>query len=288
MKLLRRSLAAAAILLIVVYAGAIVWLVSHETRLVFEAGQPLGDLRPQPPFEQIDARGNNPSVGLAWVMRTAAAPETRPWVLFLHGNASTIGSRLNILHYERLRSLGLNVLAPEYRGYGGVAGVPSEAGLDADARAAYDLLRGPMSVPPERIVVYGWSLGSGVAVDLASQVTPAAVILEGAPDSIAAIGQERYPFFPVRMLIRNPFDSILKIDRVRAPKLFLHSPDDAIVPIADGRKLFDAAPQPKQWTEVSGGHIHASETDPNFFPAIAAFLKGIGSMGDRTPMAAGR
>ena len=120
MKLLRRSLAAAAILLIVVYAGAIVWLVSHETRLVFEAGQPLGDLRPQPPFEQIDARGNNPSVGLAWVMRTAAAPETRPWVIFLHGNASTIGSRLNILHYERLRSLGLNVLAPEYRGYGGV------------------------------------------------------------------------------------------------------------------------------------------------------------------------
>ena len=105
-------------------------------------------------------------------------------------------------------------------------------------------------------------------------MTPAAVVLEGAPDSIAAIGQERYPFFPVRMLIRNPFDSILKIDRVRAPKLFLHSPDDAIVPIADGRKLFDAAPQPKQWTEVTW-RTHPCERDrPEFLPGDRSVSEG--------------
>jgi len=197
----------------------------------------------------------------------------RPWVIFLHGNASTIASRLNILHYDRLVQLGVNVFAPEYRGYGGVEGVPTEAGIEADAQTAYDYLRGELHAKPARIIIYGWSLGSAVAVDLASRVQEAAVVLEGAPASIVAIGQQQYPYFPIRLIIRNPFESISKINRIGSPVLFLHSREDAVIPFAEGRRLFDAAPQPKQFVEVSGGHVYACERDPQFFPAIRRFLE---------------
>ena len=253
----------------VCYGVAILWLVSQETRLVFQAGRPLGESRPTFPYTQVDIPRADGSRQFAWAMEH---PEARAWILFLHGNSATIASRVNIARYRELRALGLNVLAPEYRGFAGLPGVPTEAGLDADARAAFDYLTGPRGVSPTRVVIYGWSLGSAVAVDLASQVDEAAVILEGAPASIVAIGQQRYPFFPIRLLIRNPFESIARIGQVGSPLLFLHSPEDTVVPIAEGRRLFDAAPVPKQFVEVSGGHVHASERDPQFFPAVRSFL----------------
>ena len=110
-------------------------------------------------------------------------------------------------------------------------------------------------------------------MDLASRVQEGAVVLEGAPASIVAIGQQQYPYFPIRLLIRNPFESINKIDRIGSPVLFLHSREDAVVPFGEGRRLFDAAPQPKQFVEVSGGHVYACERDPQFFPAIRRFLE---------------
>lgn len=261
---LPRALAAVLLLLVVAYAGAMIWLVTNETRLVFEPGATLGDRRPAEPL-QVD--------GNTWLMRTATSSETHPWVVFLHGNASTIASRMNILHYERLRELGLNVIVREYRGYGGVPGVPTESGMFEDAISAYVYLRQHEHVDPQRIVIYGWSLGSAVAVTLAASVEESAVILEGAPASVVEIGQQRYPLFPIRLLIRNPFESIRRIERIGSPVLFLHSPEDTVIPIAEGRRLFEAAPPPKQFVEVSGGHVYASEKDPRFFPAIQSFLR---------------
>lgn len=264
------------LLAVVGYAGAMVWLVTQETRLVFQAGAPLGDRRPARPYQQADwtdGEGSQAHGARAWVMPAGADAGSRPWVVFLHGNASNMASRMNIVHYEQLRQLGLNVFAPEYRGFGGLDGVPSERGLAEDARSAYEYLRRHEHADPRRVIIYGWSLGSAVAVHLASHVDEAALILEGAPASIVAIGQRRYPFFPIRLLIRNPFESIARIDKIGSPILFLHSPDDAVIPIDEGRRLFDAAPQPKQFVEVTGGHVYASEKDPRFFPAIRAFLQ---------------
>ena len=270
---MKRLLAGLGIVAILAYVGALVWLVSQETTMIFEPGRPLGDLRPRIPFEEvfIDAEsGRQP----AWIIRAASAPTAgRPWVIYFHGNDANIATRLNILHYERLAGLGLNVIAPEYRGYAGLNGIPTEDGLNRDARAAYDYLRRELRADPRQIVIYGWSLGSAVAVSLAAQVDEAATVLEGAPASIVDIGAERYPFFPIRWVIRNPFDSIDRIARVGSPLLFLHSPDDTIVPIAEGRRLFEAAPPPKQFVEVSGGHVYASERDPRFFDAVGAFLR---------------
>lgn len=273
---MKRLVTGLAIAAITAYAAAMVWLVSQETNLVFRAHRPLGDLRPALPFEEvrIDAEtGAQP----AWIVRaTASSPgasDTRPWVIYFHGNDANIASRLNILHYEQLAKLGLNVIAPEYRGFAGLHGTPSEEGLAHDARAAYDYLRHQLRVEPRRIVIYGWSLGSAVAVTLASQADEGAVVLEGAPASIVDIGAQRYPFFPIRWLIRNPFESIVRISSVGSPLLFLHSPEDTIVPIAEGRRLFAAAAPPKQFVEVSGGHVYASEKDPRFFNAVATFLR---------------
>ena len=196
------------------------------------------------------------------------------WVLFLHGNGATVASRVNISHYRQLRELGTSILAPEYRGFAGLDGVPSEASLHADARASYQSLRDRLHVPVDRLVIYGWSLGSAVAVDLASEVPSAAVILEGAPASLVDIGHRRYPFFPIRLLMRNPFDSISKVDRIRAPMLFIHSPEDVVIPIDEGRRLFAAARGEKTFVEVRGGHVDSADTDPSvFFGAIRAFLE---------------
>ena len=262
-----RALGGLVALAVVAYLGAIVWLIANETRLVFRANPVLGERRPAQPYEQFAAEDVR-----AWMMPAASGPAAdATWVLYLHGNDANIGSRMNLLHYERLRALGLNVMAPEYRGFGGLPGIPTEAGLAEDARRAYDYLR--KRIEPRRIVIYGWSLGSAVAVTLASRVDEAAVILEGAPASIVAIGAQQYPMFPVRLIIRNPFESILRVGAIDAPLLFLHSPEDVVVPIGEGRRLFDAARPPKQFVEVKGGHVYASEKDPGFFPAIQAFLR---------------
>ncbi len=265
-------------LVVLGYAAVTVWLMSQETRLVFQAGAVLGPARPQFAYEQIALPRADGARQFAWRMPAADGQTDRPWVLFLHGNAANLASNVNIAHYTLLRSLGLHVLAPEYRGFSGLPGTPTEEGLAADARAAYQYLL-DLGVPSSRIIIYGWSLGSAVGVRLAADVDPAAVILEGAPASIAAIGQQQYPFFPVRLVMRNRFESILRIGRIRAPILFLHSPEDAVIPFAEGRRLYDAATAPKTLVEVRGGHVHASEVDARTFrSAISAFLERNGLM----------
>lgn len=280
MRSLRRLLAVAAIAIVAAYAGAVAWLMWQETALVFRAGRPLGSARPAAPFEQVNLPRADGARQFAWVMRQAGGSGT--WVLYLHGNDATIASRMNILHYELLRSLGVNVLAPEYRGYGGLDGVPTEAGLYADARAAYDYLRQHLDVAPNRLAIYGWSLGGAVAVDLASQVPHAALILEGAPASLVSIGEQMYPLFPVRLIMRNPFDAVLKIPRARSPILFLHSREDEIVPVGEGRRLFDAATAPKRFVELGGGHVNAIRVDgQTAAEAIGALFDSVAGNGDR-------
>jgi fermentation-respiration switch protein FrsA (DUF1100 family) len=271
-----RVLGGLAALLVVAYLGAIVWLIANETRLVFRADAAFDARRPALPFEQIDERpedGGAAPAARAWLMPAPATGEGKTWVLYLHGNDSTLASRMNVVHYEKLRALGVNVLAPEYRGFAGLRGVPTETGLGEDALHWYAYLCNQKHVDPHQIVIYGWSLGSAVAVTLASRVEEAAVVLEGAPASIVAIGQQRYPIFPVRLIIRNPFESIQRVGAIHSPVLFLHSPEDIVVPIAEGRRLFGAANDPKQFVEVAGGHVYASEKDPRFFSFVQAFLR---------------
>jgi len=265
------------------YGGAVLWLATQETRLVFQAGSTLAPTRPPFPYTQINIPHHDGTQQFAWVMEQTGS-DTGTWVLFLHGNAATIASRVNINRYAGLRNLGVSVMAPEYRGFAGLDGVPTESSLTADARSAYSYLVSSRGVSPARLVVYGWSLGSAVAVDLTSKVEEAGVVFEGAPASLVDIGQERYPFFPIRLLMRNPFDSINKVDEIHAPMLFLHSPEDTVIPISEGRRLYAAARGDKTFVEVRGGHVNSADEDSeHFFGAIRTFLARHHLIGGLTP-----
>jgi fermentation-respiration switch protein FrsA (DUF1100 family) len=238
----------------IAYAAVVMWLIGRETQLVFRAGSTLATGRPPFPYEQIDIAREAGVQQFAWAMR-AGESDAGLWVLYLHGNATSVASQVNIAHYRLLRNAGLNVLAPEYRGFGGLSGSPTEATLQADARAAYDYLRNTRRVPPHSIVIYGWSLGAAVAVDMASRTPPAAMILEGAPASLVDLTRQRYPFFPLRLFMRSSFDSIRKITMIPAPILFIHGAQDEVIPVTEGRRLQQAARGATMFVELGGGHL---------------------------------
>jgi len=183
--------------------------------------------------------------------------DTARWILVLHGNAGNLGTPGRPEHDRQLRELGFGVLALDYRGYGDSEGTPSEAGLYADARAAFDYLTSVRGVTPGRIVLYGHSLGSAVAIQLATQVPAAGLIIEGAFTSVPDRGAEVYPYVPVRLIARNRFPSLGRMRHLRMPVLVIHGRDDSTIPIAHGRRLFEAAPEPRTFLEVAGGHDDA-------------------------------
>ena len=173
-------------------------------------------------------------------------------IVYFHGNAgniSWVGSQT-----RQLLDAGHGVLLAEYRGYGGNPGTPSEEGFYADGRAALDFLAA-REVPAARIVLYGESLGTGVAVQLALERRVGAVVLEAPFTSAVDVGADIYPFLPVRLLARDRFDSIAKIAAIGAPLLVLHGEADKVVPVRFGRALLAAARQPKEGVFVPGaGH----------------------------------
>jgi fermentation-respiration switch protein FrsA (DUF1100 family) len=211
----------------------------------------------------------------AWVM--PAEPNAGYWLLICHGNAGNLSEGGRALHYAGLHDLGLGILAFDYRGYGESEGTPGEAGLYRDAEAAYRYLRDSLGVTPERIILFGHSLGSAVAVELAGKVPAAGLILDGALNSGVQRGQELYPYLPVRWLARNRFESDRKIGRLTLPKLFLHARGDQVVPIAHGEQLFAAAPPPKRFVALAGGHGDAFMADSGaYFGAIQRFVAELG------------
>ncbi len=139
----------------------------------------------------------------------------------------------------------LQVLLVDYRGYGGNPGSPTEKGLAADSRAARAFLIGRPDVDASRLVYFGESLGTAVAVDLAVEHAPAALVLRSPFTSMGDLGQHHYPFLPVRLLLRDRFATIDKIRRIRVPLLVIAGGRDRIVPIENSRRLYDAAVAPK-------------------------------------------
>ncbi len=173
-------------------------------------------------------------------------------LLFFQGNAGNASDRLDRARILN-RRFGLDVFLVDYRGYGRSSGSPDEEGLYRDARAVYAaaLERG---FPPERILVFGESLGSAVGIDLASEKPCGGLILETPFYSILAMARVHYPFVP-RFLVRSRFDSAAKIGAISAPKLFLVAERDEIAPASQGRELYERAPPPKTLFVIPGaGH----------------------------------
>jgi uncharacterized protein len=186
---------------------------------------------------------------LSWYL---PARPGRPVIAYFHGNGGHIGYRAQRL--LRFAREGYGVLIPEYRGYGGNPGAPSETGFYADGRAALAFLDHE-AIAATRLVLYGESLGSGVAVELAVRHEIAGLILEAPFTSVAEVAQCHFPFVPAARLVTDRFDSLSRIGRVRAPILVLHGEGDRVVPVRFGRALLDAAPEPKEgWFAPEAGH----------------------------------
>jgi uncharacterized protein len=227
-------------------------------------------------FEDVELTADDGTRLHGWYIPHPDATHT---LLFLHGNAGNISHRGDsIAIFNRL---GLSVLIIDYRGYGRSGGRPGEAGLYLDARAARDHLVEERGVDPERILVFGRSLGASVAADLAARVPVGGVILESGFSSARDMARHLYPGLHRLLHLRFDFDAARRLSRVRNPVLVLHSRDDEIVPYALGRKLFDGAPEPKRFIELRGDHNSGFlASQPDYERSLAAF---IGSLGRSQP-----
>lgn len=191
----------------------------------------------------------NTSTGQAHTSWYQKAALGKPTLLFFHGNGGSLVHRGPF--FREFDAIGYGVFAVGYPGYGGNPGKPSEAAFVDVAERAYTALL-DLGVTPDDIVLYGESLGTAVAVQLAAKHTVAAIILEAPMRSVVDIAAAQYPFLPVRQLIKDPFRSYDYVGAVDAPLLIVHGNRDTLIPIASGKALFDAAREPKTFHTVDG------------------------------------
>ncbi len=186
----------------------------------------------------------------AWYV--PAEGKRRGILLFSHGNAGNIGDRLESISI--FRRLGLDVVIYDFGGYGRSTGTPSESRCYDDIRGVWRYLIEERGAASEEIVLFGRSLGAGATCQLATEVAPAAVILESPFRSVPEMAHGLYPWLPVRLLARTRLDNEAKIAHIEAPLLVIHSVDDDIIPFAHGERLFEVANEPKRFLEIHGDH----------------------------------
>jgi len=217
------------------------------------------------PYEEIYFNTSDDKRLNGWFIPSDKAKFT---VILCHGNGGNISHRLEKI--TMLRTLGLNTLVFDYRGYGKSDGAPSESGLYKDVDAAYNYLIKERKTAGDSIILYGESLGGAVAIDLAHRTKVRALIIEDTFTSVKDMARITYPLIPYFVLSAK-FNSISKIKNVTCPKLIIHSINDEIIPFRLGEKLFDEAEEPKRFLKTRGGHNTA------FSDSAKLFVEGIGT-----------
>ncbi|HRD70913.1 MAG TPA: alpha/beta hydrolase [Legionella sp.] len=196
-----------------------------------------------------------------------SALNNKPTLLYLHGNAGHIGHRMPTV--RTFINMGMGVLLLEYRGYGGNAGKPTESGLYIDARAALNFLA-QKGVTGKQVVIYGESLGTGVATKIAEETSVCALILQSPFTSLTQIAHYHYPWIPVKPW--DEFNSLERIKRINAPILVIHGKLDDIVPYEEGLKIYNAANKPKSMLSFDQYDHHDLRMGTNFNQEIISFI----------------
>ena len=206
----------------------------------------------------------------AWFV-TGTASSPRPTVIVFSGNAGHREYRVPLA--AALRSHGLNVLLTDYRGYGGNPGMPTEEGLAADARAAREFVLHRPEVVITRVVYFGESLGAAVALRIAVEYPPSALVLRSPFASMTLVGQHHYPMLPVALLLRDRYPSLDRAPRIQCPVLVIAGTRDLIIPIDHTRRLYDGIVAPKTFVEIDADHNDAALLDgAEMTDAIVAFI----------------
>jgi fermentation-respiration switch protein FrsA (DUF1100 family) len=262
---------------LIAYAGIVGYLMLNQKAMIYHPeGRQVAV--PAAEFSLHEQRVSYPSTDgvklTAWIVPAKETGDVNGmWMLICHGNLGNIGFAQRPEFYAYMRDNGLNLFAFDYRGYGDSSGSPDELGLYADAQASYDYLTKTLHIAPDHIIIFGHSLGSGVAIELAAKVPAAGLVIEGAYTSVVQRAQEIYPLLPITLVASQRFPSIDRIAAIKTPKLFLHSPEDSIIPYAHGQRLYAAANTPKRLVDVKGGHENAFRVDKaKYYGAIAQLM----------------
>jgi fermentation-respiration switch protein FrsA (DUF1100 family) len=264
-------------LLVAVYGGIILYMLSIENKLVFFPTRPDEEWldKPDPSIQDITLHSNDGSLH-GWYCQ----PE-KPDAVFLicHGNAGNLSVRGKaMLDYRQRFNAGMLIF--DYPGYGLSDGCPSEQGCYDAADAAYDWLIREKGFKPEQIIVSGESLGGGVAVDIASRRPCGALILVNTFANLPDVAQRLYQWLPVTLLMSNRFDSEQKIDRVRSPIFVTHGNSDEIIPYAYSQRLYDKAVAAKEYM-LRDGKGHFDQLQPAELDHLARFLADHGALPKR-------
>ena len=255
--------------LLLIYLGLCVMVVVLENRLVYPA--------PRSTTWQTDA----PSIEEVWFQSADgtrlhgvyfAYPNARCTLLYLHGNGEDVS--YNIDYMNQLRgTLEASILIFDYRGYGKSEGSPYESGVIEDGLAAQTWLAERTGIAPSEIVIWGRSLGGGVAIAVAEKLGAKALLLENTFHDMSEVAADKFPWLPVRWLMRNRYRSIDRIKNCNCPVIQTHGTYDQVVPFAMGKQLFQAIPTPqKQFFPVEGGG-HNDATSQVFLDAVNEFLE---------------
>lgn len=200
-------------------------------------------------YESVEIKTSDAQVLHGWFVPT---PDAIGTVLFFHGNAGNISHRLDFL--PMFQKLKLNTFIFDYRGYGQSSGIPTEEGTYKDALTAWQYLTQVREISSSEIVLYGESLGGAVAARLAAQQKPGLLVLASVFTSVPDLASTIYPFLPVRTIARFDYNTLKYLDAVDCPVFVAHSPQDEVVPFSHGKRLFEAAAEPKQLLILSNGH----------------------------------
>lgn len=256
-----------AIVVIVGYAGLVAAVYLLQRAIMYPAPQTVRTAPAAagfPQAQEITLHAADGQTAIAWHVPPR---DGKPVVLFFHGNGEVLAWR--VPRFSSLVEDGTGLLALSYRGYAGSSGSPSEAGLIADAEAAYQFAASRYA--PRRIVPWGYSLGSGVAVAIAATRPVGGLILEAPYTSAVDVAAAAFPYLPVRWLLRDRFHSDRRIGRVRAPLLLMHGAEDRVIPLRFGEQLFALANEPKRIVRFDGAD-HVYDDDIGVLAAVRRFL----------------
>lgn len=254
------------------YLGVLLVMLLLENYLLYHpvSAEQNWEVPPLSNFQDVTLKSGDGTRIHAWWCPTRDWTTDQGALLYCHGNAGNLSHRADAIRALQNR-VGQAVLIFDYPGYGKSEGKPSEAGCYAAGEAALDWLIDNQKIPPERILLYGKSLGGGVAVDLASRRPCRALFLVKTFTSLPDVAQTIFPWLPVRWVMRNRFDNRAKIERCGQPFFVLHGDADELVPLQQGREIFAAAGEPKAF-HLFPGADHNTPLDPACFAAMRSFL----------------